>query len=204
MENKIKIMENKSAWYNDDVLPKDMINAATGKKWGFLEDSQHFKVLDSFIKELDFKNIADVGCGPGDLGRLYNNINYTGFDLEHIIEKVAKEVNPNLNYKYFDLNYDDYSEFKGFDLIICNGVLSEIKNPINIISKILKNTDKYFLIHRQFFSSENSSLTYNTYGDLPTNREIISLLEFKDLMINHKIEKQITNEWGDTVLIKRK
>ena len=71
-----------SAWFNEDVLPSDMVKGATGEKgWSKLEDAEHFKVLNQFISNLTINKMVDIGCGAGELGRVLSNINYTGFDF---------------------------------------------------------------------------------------------------------------------------
>jgi hypothetical protein len=198
-------MEKKTAWYNDDILPNEMVSGAIGQKgWVRLEHSEHFKVLDGLVKLVNPKKIADVGCGAAELGRVYIGINYTGFDLPHIIEKVSKVVNKNLKYENFDANDFDYTVFKEYDLLICNGFISELTNPIEVLKKLIENTSGYLIIHRQFFSNETNFSEYMTYGELTTIRSHISLDEFNTLLRNHKIIKQENNPWGDTILIKTK
>jgi trans-aconitate methyltransferase len=141
-----------SAWFNEDVLPSDMVKGATGEKgWSKLEDAEHFKVLNQFISNLTINKMVDIGCGAGELGRVLSNINYTGFDLPHIINKVSKIVNPNLNYIYFNADDFDYSILKEYDLLVCNSFISELNNPIEVLTKLIDNTTNYLLIHRQFF-----------------------------------------------------
>lgn len=198
-------MVNKTAWYNENELPNDMVLGAIGKKgWAKLEHSEHFGTLDKVISSISPKKIADIGCGAGELGRIYENTGYTGFDLPHIIEKVSKVVNPNLDYKVFDAYNFDYNEFKNYDVLVCNGFISELTNPIEIIKKLLENTEGYLLIHRQFFSDKTEIINYNTYGNLKTPRCIININELNDILYNHKIKSHFKNSWGDTVLIEKK
>lgn len=194
-----------SAWFNEDVLPSDMVKGATGEKgWSKLEDAEHFKVLNQFISNLTINKMVDIGCGAGELGRVLSNINYTGFDLPHIINKVSKIVNPNLNYIYFNADDFDYSILKEYDLLVCNSFISELNNPIEVLTKLIDNTTNYLLIHRQFFSNETNFSKYTTYGDLSTTRSHIGYNEFVGLLKNHEIINHAKNVWGDTILIKKK
>jgi hypothetical protein len=198
-------MENKTAWYNDNELPNEMVLGATGGKgWPKLEHSEHFKTLNEVISSVKPKNIADIGCGAAELGRIYNNINYTGFDLPHIIEKVSKVVNPSLSYKPFDAYNFDYSEFKNYDILICNGFISELTRPFEVISNLLENTEHYLLIHRQYFSNKTEIVEYQTYGNLKTPRCHIDLDELKNMLKNHTIKSHYSHVWGDTILIEKK
>jgi len=194
-----------NAWFNEDVLPHDMIKGATGEKgWAKLEDSEHFKVLNKMVINLNVNKMADIGCGAGELGRVLSNIDYTGFDLPHIINKVSKIVNPNLKYIYFNADNFKYSVFEEYDLLVCNGFISELNNPIEVLSKLIENTTNYLLIHRQFFSNETSFSKYTTYGNLSTTKSHIGYNDFIGLLKNHEIINHAKNIWGDTILIKKK
>jgi hypothetical protein len=198
-------MENKnSAWFNDDTLPNEMINGALGANgWQKLENTTHFKTLDSLVKLSGGAKIADIGCGAAELGRIYQNYEYTGFDLPHIIEKVSKVVNSNLNYEYFDADNFDYTRFKNYDILICNSFISELINPLDILEKILNNTSKSLIIHRQFFRGENEIITYDTYGGLSTTRCHININDFNALLKSHKLIKHTSAEYGDSLLIQK-
>lgn len=198
------IME-KTAWYNNDVLPIEMVKSAMGLTgWSRLENSTHFPYLNDLIKKCDFKNIADIGCGAGEIGRVYSEFDYSGFDLPHIIENVSKKVNPNLKYFEFDAYDFDYSIFKNYDMLLCNSFLSELPEPIQVIKKILINTKKYLIIHRQYFSNNSEINEYNTYGNLKTVRSFISENEFKNLLVGHEILAEINCEFGKSILIVKK
>lgn len=195
--------EKKNAWYNETILPKEMVSKVISPEngWSKLEHSDHFRFLDELINLTESKTIADIGCGTAELGRIYNNFNYTGFDLPHIIEKVSKVVNPNLNYQVFDAYNFDYTFFKKYDLLICNGFISELNEPIQVLKNLLDNTKKYLIIHRQIFDDKSKVIEYKTYGDLLTTVCHIDINELNKLLINHKIVKKIDNPFGSSLLI---
>jgi hypothetical protein len=66
-------MNKKSAWYNSDILPSEMVKGSMGElwPWGKIENSEQFQILSSFLKNIEFEKIVDVGCGSVDIGRLY-------------------------------------------------------------------------------------------------------------------------------------
>ena len=109
----------------------------------------------------------------------------------------------NLKYNCFNADTFDYSELKKYNLIVCNSFISELNNPIEILNKLIENTNEYLLIHRQFFSDETNFSEYNTYGNLVTIRTHIGFNEFMELLTNHKIINHVNNVWGDTILIKK-
>ena len=200
-----KDLTSEVAWYDNTVLPQQMIDGALGNLpgWGRLEEAEHFSVLDSLVQLISVNSIADLGCGAAEVGRLYAGSDYTGLDLPHIIENVAKVVNPNLNYIEFDANKSDYSILQKFDLIICNSFISELPNPLEVVEKLLTNMGRYLIIHRQYFDESTRLDTYKTYGNLDTVRSHIGLQEFNSLLTNHIIIKEENNVFGKSILIEK-
>ncbi len=178
-----------SAWYNKDVLPQQMLEAASGKTWGFtLENAPHFNVLQESLNTcINGKTLLDIGCGAGEVGRIFTNFDYTGCDLEHIIENVAKKKNPKLKYFSFDAYESSFEFCKNYDVVLCNGFLSELALCGGVLEKILQHTKKYIVIHRQVFLNDeqiNLSTTYTTYGGLQTSDNSIGVAFFKKLIKN--------------------
>lgn len=173
-----------TAWTSKNCeLEKDMINGALCKKpgWKKLEYSLHFTYLNQLILITGEQTICDIGCGAGELGRVYKDYTYEGYDLSHIVENVSKVVNPQLNYKYFDANNFNYILFKKYDLLICNSFISELINPLEIIKNLLENTSKYLIIHRQKISNKTEIINYKTYADLLTSQSIIGIEDLKEI-----------------------
>ncbi len=186
-------MEN--AWVIDnDVLTKNMINGALAKLPGFskLEDTSHFKILNELITIANINEICDLGCGAGELGRVMPTHKYIGYDLPHIVKKVSKFVNPNLNFVEFDANNFDYSLLKNYKLIVLNSFISELHNGLEILSNILENSNGFVVLHRQKFADKTSLRNYNTYGGLKTVELCINFNEFKSIIKNHTIVKMVS------------
>ena len=74
---------------------------------------------------------------------------------------------------------------------------------MKIIEKLLKNVEKYLIIHRQFFSSDTDYVEYDTYGNLKTIRSFVNYEDLINLMINHKLIEKKDNLWGSTILIEK-
>jgi 2-polyprenyl-3-methyl-5-hydroxy-6-metoxy-1,4-benzoquinol methylase len=199
-----------SAWFNETELPKAMINGALGITQGFvrLEFTDHFKVLKSIMDSIKFETIADIGCGAGELGRVIGEkVNYTGFDLPHVIENVSKVVNKSLNYVYFDTRRDfDYSKLSSFDLLVCNSFISEVSSPLEVLSSLIKHMKKYIIIHRQKFNQKQTYYkNYTTYAGLTTSESSISVFDMESILkLNYsKVLACIDNYNGEnkTILI---
>lgn len=196
-----------SAWLvNNNKLVKDMINGALGLKkgWKKLEFTEHYRYLKDLIDITHEKSICDLGCGSGELGRTLRDYKYIGFDLPHIVDQVAKFVNPDLTYHHFDAYNYDYTQLKNHKLIICNSFISELTNPIEILEKIIENTSNYLIIHRQEFTNDKTRLSlYKTYGDIDTTRSHISKDDFAKLLTYHCIIKEFDYNGLKSILVQK-
>ena len=58
--------EKKNAWYNETILPKEMVSKVISHEngWSKLEHSDHFRFLDELIKGVRFGLLA-VSIGVG-------------------------------------------------------------------------------------------------------------------------------------------
>ena len=162
------------------------------------------------VKKSGGDSIIDVGCGAAEVGRIYSNMKYAGADLPHIIESVAQKVNPNKTYINFDANNSDsFDAAKDYDIVIMNSFLSELSNPLGFLEKILQNSKKCIIIHRQDFNNEKTFLeNYTSYGGKPaTNsninyKELVALVEKYNFEIAENISSNLVNK--RSILIKRK
>ena len=203
-----------SAWRDEKALPLDMLNGALGNKpgWKQLEEADHYPSLKECMDLIPrHSKILDIGCGAGDLGRVFYDYSYTGIDLPHIIQKVSKIKNPNLNFKYFDAETHDYSFMQEFECLIMNSFLSEIPFYEKCLMKVLINSKNFVIIHRQKFTNEHSRIeTYQTYANLQTFVSILNLENFKRLveLNNFEIIKELNSFAGlqneKTILLKKK
>jgi SAM-dependent methyltransferase len=178
-----------NAWYNKVTVPAEMVRGAKAEipGWKRLEENEHFKTLDKIISGLDISSIVDIGCGAGEIGRVYNNLEYLGADLDHIVDNVSMQVNPYLKYLKFNAYNSDFDFVRPFDIVLLNGFLSEMANPIEILDKILKNSSKHVIVHRQDLShiDETRIENYNSYGGVEATNCIMSKQEFSDVCFSN-------------------
>lgn len=88
---------------------------------------------------LDQKDIADVGCGTGELLKLLsekvNNATLSGFDFSDAAIRVAKKTCPEASFCQFDI-------YKGglnnFDVVFCCEVLEHLLYPSEALQTLLK------------------------------------------------------------------
>lgn len=164
---------SKTNWFNEDVVPEQMVLGARAELpgWHKLERTEHLKTFWQLLELVTANTVVDLGCGSGELGRLLTKrgFSYVGYDLPHIIDKVAKEVNPQLTYGVFDATESDFTFIKEFDLVVANGFFCEITEPGNVLAKILTNLKNALIIHRQrFVRSPSEWLVTSIYGGLPS------------------------------------
>lgn len=177
-----------------------------------LQNSNHFAPLKMCIDAFcsDCESVLDIGCGKAELATAFPNFDYTGADLEHMIENVSKKSRPMLKYVTFDAQQDDYSIMGEFDLVVMNSFLSEMPNGPQILDSILENVSGYVLIHRQELHPTKDYLTeYKTYGGLSTMNYIMSkttldhLLKKNDCTLLVDIESFPNDKKRRTLLIEK-
>ena len=111
-------------------------------------------ILENIIKENHYKNIIELGSGPGELGQKVikkhdNELNYT------FIDRIgAQNAFNQRNYKGKFLVKDLMNDFdisgldKEYDFLITNDFLEHIYNPSLVVQncyKIIKNEGKIFV-----------------------------------------------------------
>lgn len=191
------MMNKNTAWYNTDILPEQMVKGARAELGGFkrLENSSHFNVLNQLFGLIknDVRKIGEVGCGAGEISRVYGDFDYIGADLPHIIDKVAKVVNPNSAYIGIDAYEDSFDFLSDCDIVIMNSFLSELDEPLSVLDKILKKSKKYVLIHRQDFNDTKNELQhYRSYGGITTTNSSIFFPDFdKTILRNNFLVKKM-------------
>jgi 2-polyprenyl-3-methyl-5-hydroxy-6-metoxy-1,4-benzoquinol methylase len=89
------------------------------------------------------KTILDAGCGEGYISRdVASNYNadVDAFDISDNALVTARKRNSHANINYFQLDFDDFSPNKKYDLILCEEALYYLDND-NRISTIRKFHD---------------------------------------------------------------
>lgn len=189
-------MNNKTAWYDEEIIPESMLKAVTGQiaGWKQLEESDHLESLKhALFCCSNSNNLMDLGCGAGEVSRVFKQFDYTGADLTHIIEKVAKKKNPSNKYIYCDANTDDLQFLQNYDIVLMNSFLSEIPDYFKILNKVLFYSKKYIVIHRQQFDDSSSRLEeYPSYAGVVTTKTVINNKEFSSLCMRSDFSIKIS------------
>ena len=97
------------------------------------------------IKDLDAQNIADAGCGSGQLIKKIiantENKQLTGYDVSQKIIEINRKKFPGVTFFCLNLNENNSSE-NTFDMIICCEVIEHLRNwqkAIKTLSGLVKN-----------------------------------------------------------------
>ena len=167
---------NKTAWFNDAVLPAAMLNS------GFkpLHQSDHYEALDKCMSMAEGDSLLDIGCGIAEVATTFPEYKYTGADLSHIIEQAARVKNPQTNFIAFNANKDTYDFVRDYDIVLMNSFISEMPDWYRCLNNVLYNSKGYVIIHRQEVTSDSSYLReYTTYAGLKTTNSVINYDELK-------------------------
>lgn len=119
-------------------------------------DSKHILILTFlFSKNINFKNIVEIGGGFGNMIRLINNIfeydTWDIIDLPHIIELqkfyLTNEINDISKINFINCIAGEYNINKNIDIVIGIHSLSELsyQDFINYFEKVIKNSKYLYL-----------------------------------------------------------
>lgn len=187
-------VDKTTCWYDLKTAPAEMIRGAKGELWPVLEKSDHYPYLKSLMMPFINQNtkILDIGCGAAELSRLYGQCEYTGADLPHIIENVAKKMHPDNKYVPFDV-YDeqmDDSFISEANLIIMNAFIDVLEKPVIALQRILSKATGTVIIHRQSYHNDNNThlSKHPSYGGT-SYQSIINRSVFNNILEENDLEK---------------
>ena len=159
--------KDKACWYDKENLPQQMLDGASGKLWAPLDKSDHWPMLKYFIDSCklnyECKTLLDVGCGAAALSE-HIDLQYTGCDLPHIIDTVAKVRNPDNDYIKFDINQPDLSFMNSHDVIVMNAFIDVLEQPMVAMDRILSVASKFVICHRQKIGDVTSVEKVKSYS----------------------------------------
>lgn len=179
-------MKNRSAWYDNDVLPQEMLKGARCEipGWSRLEHSAHFRSLRQLMNKIpNGSKVLELGCGAAEFGRVFKRLEYTGADLPHIVEGVSKVMHPEFSFIPFDAYESDMSFVKEFDVVVMNAFLSELENPIEFLRKLFIAETNTVVIHRQSLSETSRLEVWDTYGGLKSTNSFLGKKELDDFLL---------------------
>ena len=98
--------------------------------------------INEFLKNKNFSNIIDFGCGDGSLRKIVNFKHYDGIDIDsQSIERTQKEAKNNENFFLGDIK--NFLFKKKYDLTLCIQLIGFNKNfNISDLDEIILQMDK--------------------------------------------------------------
>tara|TARA_A100001015_G_C14906527_1_gene678582 strand:- start:661 stop:1278 length:618 start_codon:yes stop_codon:yes gene_type:complete len=173
---------NVECWQSEMVY-ESMLAGAEGRLWAKLEDSSHWPVLKEMLddcKNQGMETLCDVGCGAGALGHVYDDAEYTGVDLQNIIDNVAVKFSPHLNFKPFDIT-KDLGFLAEYDCLVLGAFIDVMEKPLETLESILKNAKRFVVIHRQHLGKGTSSWLTTSYNNMTSYQSQIDVEELKEI-----------------------
>jgi len=134
------------------------------------------KLLDLFCERVNPEMpVCEIGCGPGEVATYlkYKGLNLIGIDISEEMIRIAKELNPNIDYRMGDVFHLDFpdSYFSGViaPFLFVNYEPDEIKKAFTEIQRVLKKEGIFYLsfhagterILNPDFLVENNPLEFN-------------------------------------------
>lgn len=199
----------KTCWQDENSVGYMVSSLALHKP---LNEISHGIILKKFIEHIydDSYEFLDVGCGGGLVSSLIPSGKYTGVDLPHIIDKFTKLFFNQHSYIKCDLENEDLSFLKDYDVLIMNAFIDVVKEPLIMLDKILENAPKYIIIHRQIITSKykTTSIINQAYNGL-TFCSILNDKDLSQLLDKHNYEILLNENSGIddkyySILIKKK
>lgn len=170
-----------------------------------IHETEHVSVLKNTINQLlNLENkrplsVIDIGCGTAQISLLFEKLyfEYEGCDLPHVLEHCAQKWHSENIYYPLNAAVSPFAFVKNYDIVLTNAFIDVMENPIEILSKILANANKYVIVHRQEISKEKPThCTQNpSYGGI-TWHSIINENDFNKLLQDYGFEIITTQHCG--------
>ena len=120
-------------------------------------------INDNQIKQGFFG--LDLGCGTGEFSfKVLNNFNLEKLDMIDLSDKminIAKTKIRNENIKFYNYDFDNFNEFKKYNLIISNMSIHWSKNFNRLVKKILKEISSESIFLVSFLNSSSFNFIKN-------------------------------------------
>lgn len=192
-------MEN-DCWHNEAVI--DQMNEFYQQHKENSEVTKHLTVFTRLLEIADENNcpVLDIGAGTGSLCQYLPDNSYVGADLPHIISGCAMKNFPNNLYRVCDIQTDDLKWVSDYKIIVMNGFIDVMPNPIECLTKVLLNSSKFVILHRQEITEKGLTHTdqRGSYGGI-TFHSIISRSDFVSVLekCNFQIVKELSCGFGN-------
>lgn len=96
------------------------------------------KIISNFFDLSSKKKILDIGCGPGEFAKLFNNLDYHGIDISDIYIKYASKNNKG-NFQVMDATDLKFPN-NSFDYILIMAILHHLDD--RAMNKVLSEAKR--------------------------------------------------------------
>lgn len=176
-------IDTSTCWYNESCVEE--MNRFHDAYKDDESVNEHLKVFVKMLEDTGLSNVPllDIGCGTAMLSKHCKTFLYHGADLQHVIAASAMRNYPRNSYRIMDIHDDDLKWIHQFPVVVMNGFVDVMQNPIEILDKVLSNATEYVIIHRQEISTTlETHVTKNgSYGG-ETFHSIINRKIFEHLI----------------------
>lgn len=192
-------------WYDKKSIVDEMNKNYPGYK-NLMDTENHIQVFKQHIahilaKETEKQNVIDIGCGTAQISILFDkqHFDYEGADLTHILQYCAQNWHPENIYLPFNAELSHYYFLRNYDVVVANAFIDVMEHPLAILEKMLANSKKYVILHRQEISAlKPTHTTLNeSYGGF-THHSIINKVDLFALLNRYNFEIIHQNQCGFT------
>lgn len=141
-----------------------------GRKPFVFADNDYFLTTVQGLKKKGVRKVLDIGCGPGYWAPMFKGMQYTGYDQNPEMIKLAREINPKLDFVCApDLGFNILKPIfppDTFDMVFTAGVLQHNRNSpdkwtlTKHISQLLRK-DAYYFCTENTLTAENTPAVKN-------------------------------------------
>jgi SAM-dependent methyltransferase len=160
--------------------------------WTGLTTNRPFLIIEYLINNNIINNndnILDIGCGGAEMGVEINrrkyNLNYTGLEINTVLNEINRLNLQKYNFIDFDINFDKIAYENKYNIIMmmgCTEVCSKISLSINSIDTEYK--PKYIICETHVNRKENLNTIIKSLNDyeiiLNYNFDIINNINRQD------------------------
>ena len=140
-----------SSIYLEDERPRSLFNKVLDRLFRKDIETRLVDTVNSINKD-SIKTVLDIGCGPGHLvvKLLELNKDVTALDIApNMLEITQTRVNSmtlNSNFEKILADYAEHEFEKTFDATSVMGFFDYVQDPVSVLKKLLKDTNKEIYI----------------------------------------------------------
>lgn len=166
------------------------------------------KIIKQFVREKKNLNILDIGCGPAEVLKNFNKINYYGFDTNINYINYAKKKFKNKKPKFFCRRFIEHDSemLPKMDYILLFGIIHhlndlQINKLLTLCKKVMKKKGKLVIVEPVLLKKQNPIakllIRLDRGSNVKTKESYIKLFKkkFKSVYTKITIQSFIPYTW---------